>query len=59
MDWPSVSAAFAPILGWAFYVERRISKLETMKETLDKVDNKVEMLVEKLIVENPRKAERR
>lgn len=45
----------APLGGWMWNVERRIIKLESMRETVEKVDVKVDKIVDHLIGTNESK----
>lgn len=39
----------APVIGWVIYVERRLSYLTAVKDSVDKIDAKVDRLVEHLL----------
>lgn len=43
------SALVIPTLGWVISVERRLSKLTSIKEQVDKVEAQVDRLVDHLI----------
>ena len=52
IDFPALAAMTAPVLGWAMYVERRLSKILAIKEQVDKVEIQVDKLVDHLITKN-------
>ena len=41
--------ASVPLLGWAFWVERRLAAIQAIAEKLNSVDEKVERLVDHLL----------
>ncbi len=47
-----VAALAVPVVGWAWNIERRLSKLENMKETVEGMDKNVWELVHHLIEVN-------
>lgn len=46
-DW--LWAVVPPLGGWAWSVEKRLNKIDSIKESLDKVDSRTEKLVDHLI----------
>lgn len=46
-----LSIPMIPLVGWIVSVERRISSMVAMKETIDRVDTKLDRLVEQLLRE--------
>lgn len=49
MDYGTLSAVAFPAISWAIYVERRLSKIDSIKDKVDSTDAKVERLVEHLL----------
>ena len=46
---PLILSLALPFGGWILYVERRLSELLAMKETLKAMDSKIERLVDHLL----------
>lgn len=43
------AAVGIPVIGWAFYVERRLAQIADVKEQLEKLDRKIDTIMNHLI----------